>query len=460
MSPEPLRLLLAAAEEEPPLLSADAVAPWPAGALEDLVSSGLLAEIEPAAEVFCDSCSDQHAEGVVWLPGEADGPPRAFIVCRHAGRVSVDLGRLRQWRVALGNLAGWVAKKIGLGASIEALAPGRVWHLGALVVGRREHDVVLARGLWWPDGRVVLEGAFQRFGSASVILLSPAISAPLDSLPEWTVKATALTEALSVDEGVLVLDRKRLGIPSGRRAPGKEPRPKKTIRPPASGAWSDVRIALEEHGMTVFVDGRVETLTAAEAGFGDLRSEGKPNRLWTLLRTFALSRGFLPAGKGKARQRMAQSIADFRKRLKELVPLGADPISYDKKAAGYRIAPRLLLTSGPVFPDVPKGARWEDVMVSATPSGALYISIRDRAETFELIELGFGDIRGTANESGRLFHRLVRGESINATSRLTDPVLIVNKNLKEAFPGLVGEPLTVDEGVWRPVFGIGSSSAR
>ena len=83
------------------VISADDVADWPEGKLDELVSGGILNEIQHASGVVCNEC-DEHCyiePNIRELPhGGAIGVFR----CTHnpdIGRIEVDLSRLRQWRI-------------------------------------------------------------------------------------------------------------------------------------------------------------------------------------------------------------------------------------------------------------------------------------------------------------------------------------------------------------------------
>lgn len=60
----PLAALLARTEWPDPTFGVDAVADWPAGGLDRLVSLGILAPAAHAESVRCDGCDDDHVEAV------------------------------------------------------------------------------------------------------------------------------------------------------------------------------------------------------------------------------------------------------------------------------------------------------------------------------------------------------------------------------------------------------------
>ncbi len=84
---------------ESPLFTADEVAGWPAGLLDDLLGQRILVVADNAQSITCDSCADDHIERVEYLPPGSGDAIRTYINCPSSGRVEVQLSRLRQWRL-------------------------------------------------------------------------------------------------------------------------------------------------------------------------------------------------------------------------------------------------------------------------------------------------------------------------------------------------------------------------
>jgi hypothetical protein len=84
------------------VISADEVADWPAGKLDELVSGGILKEIQHASGVVCNEC-EEHCyiePDIRTYPGTGE-TVGVFVCTRNPdiGRIEVDLSRLRQWRI-------------------------------------------------------------------------------------------------------------------------------------------------------------------------------------------------------------------------------------------------------------------------------------------------------------------------------------------------------------------------
>jgi hypothetical protein len=117
------------------IFGADEAAQWPEGALEILINSGLLERAEPARIIECDGCERNCFMPVHVRPAEDNRPARAFISCdkpEDVGRVPVELGRLAQWRITGGMLAGEMARLLGFANSPHEDCVGKRWTLGRL----------------------------------------------------------------------------------------------------------------------------------------------------------------------------------------------------------------------------------------------------------------------------------------------------------------------------------------
>ena len=138
------RLCRADSREE--IFGADEVAQWPESALEVLVKSGLLGRAEPAQVIECDGCERNCFMPVHVRPAEANRPARVFISCdkpEDVGRVPVELGRLTQWRITGGMLAGAVARLLRFTKQPHEDSVGKRWTLGRLKGKEYKGEVTL-----------------------------------------------------------------------------------------------------------------------------------------------------------------------------------------------------------------------------------------------------------------------------------------------------------------------------
>lgn len=145
------------ADLDVPAFTGDELRSLPAASRRLLECHSLIRQSENLGVIECDACGDRHIEQVEVLVEPAGSKPRAYIACPDAGRVSVDMERLRQWSVDLNAVARAVAAALDLSERVISISPGRVWLLGARRFDEHTRDVFLLRGIDWQDSRQMLE---------------------------------------------------------------------------------------------------------------------------------------------------------------------------------------------------------------------------------------------------------------------------------------------------------------
>jgi hypothetical protein len=101
----------------------DTVQQWDGGALDALVSQGLLKKASAADSLECRGCEEHCFSDVIVQTGA--GKTRAHIVCEvpdkqaEMGRVAVPLERLQQWQSSPVMVARFLAGTLGLDADIS-----------------------------------------------------------------------------------------------------------------------------------------------------------------------------------------------------------------------------------------------------------------------------------------------------------------------------------------------------
>ncbi len=241
-------LLERAAYSDAPLVTRRDLRGLPEGALAQLLRWNVLRPASPAETWWCDACDQPHSEEVEYLSAA-----RAFIRCPEQGRVAVDVEGLRQWRVDVAGVAHFVSVSLGLRTQEQELVPGRLWLLGAAMVGGVTTEVFVAR--WWEE-----PADHQFLGAAS-----------LPTVLVGTRTAGASTAARIVSLGLLVnlsgdglaFDRAYFeaaqpavarALPTRKRDPGRpskysEPQKRKFIREAEAlrvggKTWREVRTLL------------------------------------------------------------------------------------------------------------------------------------------------------------------------------------------------------------------------
>lgn len=130
--------------------SAEEIARWPTSAFEQLVALGVIREGEPAQYAACPNCPDHHVEEVLYRAWPAG--TRYFIPCPEALRTEVSAEQLRRWTIDFDAVARTVSRALVESGRCTQLVAGRFWRLGRVKWEGAFRDVLLARGLLWPDG--------------------------------------------------------------------------------------------------------------------------------------------------------------------------------------------------------------------------------------------------------------------------------------------------------------------
>jgi hypothetical protein len=126
---------------------------WRTADEDRLIAARLLVPMEPASSVWCPECFD-HEEEVVVVPG-AGGQTRMFIPCPEHIRVEVRNRDRERWQVSPPWIAVTVSACLGMAGQCVELAPGRLWRLGRTSMRGQSRELLLARGLNWPDAAAV-----------------------------------------------------------------------------------------------------------------------------------------------------------------------------------------------------------------------------------------------------------------------------------------------------------------
>ncbi len=169
------RLLARAAAGLPgfDIVGAEEAEEWEPGCLEAFLSLSLLRPAAPRQSILCPVCDEGHEVEVVFLPGPAGSPPRAYVSCPTYGMAAVDPAAQRQWRLDPSGFAGYLATALTL-SQPSLLAPN-LWHLGPLAGEDQHRDVLLLlsnapppENLLLTTSRPILLVASQREGSPTL----------------------------------------------------------------------------------------------------------------------------------------------------------------------------------------------------------------------------------------------------------------------------------------------------
>jgi len=159
---------IAASKGAPVLIGADEMASWPAEAVTELRSQGVITKARPAVSAVCPGCERQCVMPVHTLTG-AGNAAGAFIVCdkrSDINRVSVPLDWLEQWQVSCESIADSLARLLRLHRpSADTVSEGR-WEVGLFKGTKHAGELVLVA-----DGKLTLSIAGHLIPLASVLTL-------------------------------------------------------------------------------------------------------------------------------------------------------------------------------------------------------------------------------------------------------------------------------------------------
>jgi hypothetical protein len=379
-----LRLLRDRADAREPVYTADDVAVWPKGVVEQLVSAGLLTAAPNATAVVCDACAGDHVEEVVYVESPPGTGLRAYIRCPVEGRVAVPLERLRRWEVNFRTVAQHSASALDTCGDVEEVVPVRVWLLGKTSLGRLPYEIFFCRGLTWADGAEVVGRAARLRASPQPVILVPG------DLPDTAIWAgdvpvvLPFTALMSWDGTCLSCDRAQLEVAVGKRKKAKPPAPTTSFPTPQGATWENVRIRMDDLRMRVEVLGRRKDLTFQKAGFEEKRRGNVPDRLWILLRQFAVHGGILPSNisslPAQVRTNLKQDVSKLGQRLAALFLLDGKPFKDTRVTHRYEARFTIFAEEGLRFP-TPEDLTWDGVSIAEVRAGVILVRA-DAADAF------------------------------------------------------------------------------
>lgn len=203
MNRQTLQAILNRAETEEMLFGWEDVSEWTKGTLDKLRGLRLLRPASPASTMGCFDCERECLAAPAMIVERPNGTRQAYLECPEYVRVEKPIDRLNRWQVDIEGLAARLAQ--ALGDQCEEIMPGRLWMVGRLEIGGARTEVLLARGLAWPDGERVLREARSRRRSQAAVVLVPARAGD-DAAFDGSVEIVPLDEALRLDGDVLSVD--------------------------------------------------------------------------------------------------------------------------------------------------------------------------------------------------------------------------------------------------------------
>jgi hypothetical protein len=474
--------VLTRSERPEPVLGAADVAVWSGGALERLITPGVLAATTPAESFACDACGFDHVEPVQWerTPGQ---PVRACICCAVEGVVWLNPDDLRRWVVRLPVLAERVGAAVGATGGIRERVPGRVWKLGTVRAGGRAWVAHIAIGLARLDGATVVASAPELRAPNALVFVPSTVPPPAVWGGTPPAAVVSLCDLLTLDAEGLVADLAFLE--SSLPAPTKPPKGATTTFPtPAGTTWEQVTLIVDDLGVEVRVAEVSRAFSFAEAGFENQRTKGKPDDVWNLFRLFAQQNGELGTGdhiKMKPDVLKAK-VSKLRDRLRQLLALDADPFHPNRSGQPYRARFKIRRAGPETFP-TPPGATWDDVTLTERADGTVEVAVAcesrgavfvaadapdkptdrgrwegttesgERSHRYSLASLGLTDENGDPNGAGAALLAVLRaGGRVNRPAE--DEGMLVLGAALTTFFGIDAPPFEYDSKrkLWCAVF--------
>lgn len=183
------------------LLGHDEVTRWPPPAVAELTRLGFLREAGSIDHAACPNCPDRHVEKVLCRPG-SDGRTRFYIPCPENLRVEIAADDLRRWIIDADAVARGLSRAVAQGDRCTQRVAGRLWRLGAVPWQGVNRDVLLARGLGWPDGGEIIR---QIGGNGRSIVLLSGPAPPAHIWPELPPTVVSLPSVVRLQAGAITV---------------------------------------------------------------------------------------------------------------------------------------------------------------------------------------------------------------------------------------------------------------
>lgn len=150
---DPIAWLWSFAEARDPVFEAMSMYVMIGDDFDRLVALNIVVRTANAECVSCPACG-QHGEEVIAFD-YPDGVTRYYVPCPLDFRVEVHPQLLERWTIHWGALAQATASGLALRGMCTPLISDRLWRLGRLKWQGAARDVLLVRGLAWPDGQAL-----------------------------------------------------------------------------------------------------------------------------------------------------------------------------------------------------------------------------------------------------------------------------------------------------------------
>ncbi|MBK9119779.1 MAG: RHS repeat-associated core domain-containing protein [Phycisphaerales bacterium] len=183
------------------LLTHAEVLRWPPATVAELTRLRFLREAASADHAVCPNCPDRHVEEVLCRAGP-DGVTRYYIPCLENLRVEIAADDLRRWMIDVDAIARGLANAVAPGGRCTQRVASRLWRLGAVPWQGVHREVLLARGLGWPDRADIIRRIGGN-GRAIVFVAGPA--PPAHIWPELPPTVVSLSSVVQLQAGDITI---------------------------------------------------------------------------------------------------------------------------------------------------------------------------------------------------------------------------------------------------------------
>lgn len=132
------------------------------------------------------------------------GKTHFFGSCPSYGRYEVNPEKLKQWTLSCQGLARVLSSLINANNTEKEIISGRLWNLGSTGFGSDFYEILMVRGLSWPDATSL---SLNRYAQTAAVILT--LGGMPHELPLST-RVISLSNVLSLGPDTLSLDNPRL----------------------------------------------------------------------------------------------------------------------------------------------------------------------------------------------------------------------------------------------------------
>lgn len=253
-----------------------------------LEAAGVLSFAGIADWYGCSDCAEGGCP-VMLLGEQADGTSVYQVLCQHGDIIRPTDAELSCWTYSAHGLADAFAHWLGVAQTATPLIPQRLWSLGESIFAGVPVTWFFGAGTTQADARAVFRGQPVFRAAAQAVVLTPALSPPMDLLGD-TVLLWPCAQLLQIEQGEVRFSPAALEALArevvARATPpsGMKPKAQKWLDVPAGTTWDQIVITfVNTDAITIQAPGMPhgESFSYDELGFIDDRSSNPEADVFT-----------------------------------------------------------------------------------------------------------------------------------------------------------------------------------